>query len=79
MRKSLVFAFSAASSYNSAITLSKEIATMKDFSTDEKTVIERAFKENDQVFRAIGVVARVCAAIGILDPRKAAEVDDVPF
>lgn len=79
MRKSLVFAFSAASSYSSAITLSKEIATVKDFSMDEKAVIERACKENDQVFHGIGVVSRVCAAIGIRDPRKAAEGDDVPF
>ena len=79
MRKSLVSAFSAASSYSSAIALSKEIAAVKDFSTDEKAAIERASKENDQVFHGNGVVTRVCAAIGIRDPRKAAEVDDVPF
>ena len=79
MRKGVASAFAAAESYISAISLSKVIASMKDFAEDEKALIQRACKENDQVFKATGVVSRVCSAIGVPLPNKASERDDVPF
>jgi TIR domain len=79
MRKGLVSAFAAAASYANAISLSKVISTVKDFAEDEKALIQSACKENDQVFDATGVVSRVCSAIGVPKPNKAAEADDVPF
>jgi hypothetical protein len=79
MRKGLAYAFAAAGSFSSAISLSKVILTVKGFAADEKTVIERACEENDQVINATGVVSRVCAAIGIRNPNKAADADDIPF
>jgi hypothetical protein len=79
MRKGLVSAFEAADSYTNAITLSKMISTVKDFTGDEKAVILRACNMNDQVFNATGVVSRVCTGIGIQVPKKTTEADDVPF
>jgi hypothetical protein len=79
MRRGLASAFAAARSYSDAISLSKVISTVKDFTADEKAVIQSACKENDQVFTPSGVVPRVCSAIGVPDPRKVAEADDVPF
>ncbi len=79
MRKGLASAFAAAKSYANAISLSKVIAVVTDFAADEKAVIQRACKENDQVFSATGVVSRVCSAIGVPEPNKVAEGDDVPF
>ena len=79
MRKGVAAAFESANSYANAIALSEVISTIKDFSDDEKAVIQRACKNNDHVIKAIGVVARVCSAIGVPDPSKADEADDVPF
>lgn len=79
MRNGLVHAFAAAGSFNSAISLSKEIATVKNFSDDEKAVILRACKDNDQVYKPNGVVTRVCAAIGVAKPNQAIEIGDIPF
>jgi TIR domain len=79
MRKGLVSAFTDADSYVNAISLSKVIATVKDFAEDEKALIQRACKENDQVFNPTGVVSRVCSAIGVPEPNKVPEADDVPF
>ncbi len=79
MRKGLVFAFAAANSYIHAINLSKVISTVNDFAEDEKSGIQRACRENSQVFNATGVVARVCSAIGVPEPNKTANADDLPF
>ena len=79
MRKGLVSAFKAAGSFANAIALSKVISAVKDFSEDEKAVIQNTCKTNDQVFKATGVVARVCLAIGVPEPNKVTEGDDVPF
>ncbi len=79
MRKGLATAFEAADSCASTIILSKLILKVNDFSEDEKAVIQRACKENDQVFNATGVVSEVCLAIGLPDPRQVSETDDVPF
>jgi hypothetical protein len=68
-----------ADSYTSAISLSKVIATVKDFAEDEKALIQGACKENDQVFNPTGLVSRVCLAIGVAEPNKALAADDVPF
>jgi len=79
MRKGLVSAFEGAESYASAIALSKVISTVRDFSEDEKALIQRACRTNDQVFNPTGVVSRVCAAIGMPEAGKIAEGSDVPF
>lgn len=79
MRKGLAYGFASAGSYSHAISLSKEIATVTDFAEDEKAVIQRACKDNDQVFVPSGVVTRVCAAIGLQKPIKSIETDDIPF
>ena len=79
MRKGLASAFYAATSYNNAIHLSKVISAVNDFAEDEKALIQRACKENAQVFNPTGVVSRVCSAIGVPEPNKAPEADDVPF
>jgi hypothetical protein len=79
MRKGLASAFAAADSFVNAISLSKVIATVKDFAEDEKALIQNACKENDQVFNATGVVSRVCLAIGVPNPNTVSEADDVPF
>lgn len=79
MRKGLAFAFEAADSYANAIELSKVISTVKDFAEDEKTLIQRACKENKQVFNATGVVSRVRSAIGVPEPSKVTERNDLPF
>lgn len=79
MRKGVAFGFAAANSYKSAIHLSREIATVKDFAEDEKAVIQTACRDNDQVFNATGVVSRVCAALGVPEPNKTIESDDIPF
>jgi hypothetical protein len=79
MRKGLASAFAAAESYINAISLSKVISTVKDFAEDEKALIQSACKENDQVFTPTGVVSRVCSAIGVPEPNKVSEGDDVPF
>jgi hypothetical protein len=79
MRKGLASAFAAAESYSNAISLSKVISTVKDFAENEKALIQSACKENDQVFTSMGVVSRVCSAIGVPDPNKVPEADDVPF
>jgi hypothetical protein len=79
MRKGLASAFAAVDSNANATGLSKVIASVKDFAEDEKAVIQGACKENDQVFNAAGVVSRVCSALGILEPNKATEADDLPF
>jgi hypothetical protein len=79
MRKGLVSAFAAAGSYSDAISLSKVISTVTDFTEEEKALIQRACRENGQVSTPTGVVSRVCSAIGVPEPSKAAEADDVPF
>lgn len=79
MRKGLAWGFAAANSYASAINLSKVISTVKDFAEDEKGLIQRACRENDQVFNASGVVSRVCSAIGVPEPKEPADTDDIPF
>jgi hypothetical protein len=79
MRKGLASAFAAADSYVTARSLSKVIASVKDFAEDEKALIQRACKENDQVFNSTGVVSRVCSAIGVPNPNKVSEAGDVPF
>lgn len=79
MRSGLAYAFGESGSYSRAISLSKIIATVTDFSDDEKAVIQRACKSNDQVYGATGVVGRVCAAIGVPKPTAATEIDDIPF
>ncbi len=80
MRKGIVSAFAVAESYVMAISLSKMIETIEDFSKDEKSLIQNACKDNDQVFNATGVVGRVCKAIGLPEPKQGEEQeDDVPF
>ena len=79
MRKGLVSAFESANSFANARTLCKLISTIKDFSEDDKIVIQRACKTNDQVFNATGVVSWVCSAIGVPEPSKANEGDEIPF
>lgn len=79
MCKGLAFAFEAADSYINAIELSKIISTIKDFADDEKILIQRACKQNNQVFNAIGVVSRVCSAIGVPEPSKVLERDNLSF
>lgn len=79
MRKCLAPALAAASSFANAITLSKLIATVKDFTKDEKSLMHQACKENDQVFNATGVVSRIRAAIGEPPPEKQPTDDEIPF
>ena len=79
MRKGLACAFATADSFVNAISLSKVIATVKDFAEDEQALIQNACKENSQVFNATGVVSRVCLAIGVPNPNTVSEVDDFPF
>lgn len=79
MRKGVASAFAAADSYVNARNLSKLIAAVKDFAEDDKAMIQRACKENDQVFNATGVVSRVCFAIGVPEPNKVPEGNDAPF
>ncbi len=79
MRRGLASAFEAADSFTNAITLSRAISTVEDFTEEEKALIQRACKENDHVFNATGVVPRVCAAIGVPVPTKATEEVRVPF
>ncbi|MCE9609935.1 MAG: toll/interleukin-1 receptor domain-containing protein [Chthoniobacter sp.] len=79
MRSGLAYAFGESRSYSRAISLSKIIATVTDFSDEEKAIIQRACKDNDQVYGATGVVGRVCAAIGVPKPTAAIEIDDIPF
>jgi len=79
IRKGLVAAIGAAESYSNAIALSKTIATVKDFSDEEKAMIQHACRTNDQVINANGVVSRICSAIGLTEPRMVADVDDIPF
>ncbi|MEO8219050.1 MAG: toll/interleukin-1 receptor domain-containing protein [Acidobacteriota bacterium] len=80
MRKGLAFAFAAARSNSSAISLSKEISTIDDFTEEETAVIERACKENEHVLSAAGVVSQVRAAIGVHElSRSFGDVDDIPF
>ncbi len=80
MRKGIVSAFAAAESYVMAISLSKIIETIEDFSKDEKSLIQTACKDNGQVFNATGVVSRVCKAIGVPEPKQGEPAeDDVPF
>ena len=50
IRSGLAYAFGESGSYSRAISLSKIIATVTDFSDDEKAVIQRAFRSNDQVY-----------------------------
>lgn len=78
-RKGVAAAFESAASYANAIALSKVISTGTDFSEDDKAVIQRARKTNGRVFNATGVVSRVCPAIGVPEPSKVIEGDDVPF
>ena len=68
MRKAIISAFAGAESYVNAIALSKYIASMKDFTTIEKESINRGCQVNGQVYNAIGVVSRVCTAIGLPKP-----------
>ena len=70
MRKALVLAFGAASSFQISIALSKLISTLQHFAEDEKAILRRACKENDQVFLPQGVVTRICKAIGDPSPHK---------
>jgi hypothetical protein len=79
MRKCLAPALAAASSFTNAITLSKLIATVKDFTRNEKTLMHQACKDNDQVFNATGVVSRIRAAIGEPPPENRSSDDDIPF
>ncbi len=79
MRRGIVSAFAAANSYASAINLSKTIAEVEDFTSEEKTTIHRACRENGQIFNATGVVARITSAIGAPVQVKAPDVDDIPF
>lgn len=79
MRKGLAHAFKAADSYANAITLSKLISTVTDFSHDEKVIIQRACEDNDQVVNAAGVVSQVCRAIRVPEPNEDAEQDNLPF
>jgi hypothetical protein len=78
-RKGLAFAFAAAPSASCAVNLSKVIITVMDFTEDEKSVIERACKDNDQVLNATGVVSQIYTAIGVREPTMAGDVDDIPF
>lgn len=79
MSKGLASAFVVADSYANAIALSKVISTITDFTEDEKIMIQRACKDNNQVFNAIGVVSRVCSALMMSEPTKVTESDEVPF
>ena len=79
MRRGVASAFASADSYVNAISLSKVIAAVKDFAEDEKALIQRACKENYHVFNATGVVSRVCSAIGMPEPNKVADAEDIPF
>jgi hypothetical protein len=79
MRKCLGPALAAADSYANAITLSKIIATVTDFTDDEKNIMHQACKENDQVFNATGVVSRIRTAIGEPPPTETSVDDDIPF
>jgi hypothetical protein len=79
MRKALARAFASADSFANAIALSKIIATVNDFTKDEKAVIEQACQENDQVYNATGVVSRVCLGIGRSVPKKTTPEDEIPF
>ena len=80
MRKGLVSAFKAAGSCVNAIVLSKVISTVKDFTDDEKTALQHAFQENDQVFNATGVISEVCSAVGLPEPNRNPDgYDGLPF
>jgi hypothetical protein len=79
MRRALGMALASAGSYANAIALSKIIATVKDFTKEEKAVIEQACKKNDQVFNATGAVSRVYMAIGKPVPKNTTNDDEIPF
>lgn len=71
MRKGVVLAFAASQSFIAAISLSKKLSALQHFTEDEKAILRQACKENDQVYLAQGVKARVLKAIGdTISPKK---------
>lgn len=79
MKRALVSAFAAARSYSNSITLSKRIAVLTDLTPDEKQALYQACQDNDQIYKATGVVQRVCSAIGFPLPTKEGPKSDWQF
>lgn len=81
MRRALVSAFRKASSSQMALALQTHIVEVNDFTDDEKAILIRACKENDNVAEAFGVNDSIYEKFGKpSDPTLVREnLDDVPF
>lgn len=80
MRRGLVTAFTEVKSFNRAISLSKLLIEVGEFSAEDKAVLWKACAENDQITGAFGVVESIQGAIGKPPPlKRASNSDEIPF
>ena len=80
MRRSIVRAFSACSSWDMAKALRSLIVEINDFTAEEKEIIWKACAENKEVIDAFDVVGPIYHAIGETPQPKPITIDDeIPF
>lgn len=79
MRRALVTALSRAKMFEWAISLSKILVEIEDFTEEEKVAMRNACEENSIVSRAYGVPERIYAAFGKPAEPPSIKDDDVPF
>jgi len=79
MRRALVAAFSDPLSFVIAKALQRHLATVEDFTDEDKASLYKACAEHSQVKGALGVVDAVYAQIGKPPGPKDTREDDIPF
>jgi hypothetical protein len=79
MKRSLVKAFSRATSFNMAIALRWLVVEVTDFTDDEKELLRKACVENDQVAGAWNVAKAIYSAFGKPTDLKKIQRADVLF
>jgi hypothetical protein len=80
MRRALIGGFSRSISYDNAKSVGKRLFQLSDFTSDEKSIIWNAQRNNDQIRDAFGVPEMIRRAIGNEpEPKKASFPDEVPF
>jgi hypothetical protein len=59
MRESLIYALEQASSFSASIEVSKKLASLRDFTSEQVDRLDNACQNNDQVYKAAGVCHRI--------------------
>lgn len=79
MRRALVAAFSKVNTYKRALTISKILLELSDFTDDEKSTIWQALAENSQISDAHRLPEAIVRAIGKPPVKVATTDEDIPF